>query len=102
MLHTVNKSPFEKNSLQRCFEYAADGSPVLLIENGVYGVLATGSSAKMVEAAISHQQLRIYALEADLKLRGIPKEKIIAGVQLVDYAGFVNLAAENDKVQSWL
>ncbi len=102
MLHTVNKSPYEKNSLQRCFEYATDGSPVLLIENGVYAVLAAGSHASMVEEAISQHQLRVYALGSDLKLRGISKEQMIAGVQVIDYAGFVNLAAENDKVQSWL
>ncbi len=102
MLHTVNKSPYEKNSLQRCLQFATDGSPVLLIENGVYAVLAAGSQAAMVEKAISQRQLRVYALGVDLKLRGIDQQQMIAGIQVVDYPGFVNLAVENDKVQSWL
>jgi len=75
---------------------------VLLIENGVYAVMATGSHASSVKQALNQRQLRIYALEADLKLRGITREQMISGIQTIDYAGFVDLAAENDKVQSWL
>jgi len=102
MLHTVNKSPYEKNSLQRCFEVATAGSPVLLIENAVYAVMVAGSQAPKIEQALGQRQLRVYALEADLKLRGITQEQMIPGIEVVDYAGFVNLAADNDKVQSWL
>ena len=38
-LHTVNKSPFERNSLEGCIRLAAKGSAVLLIEDGVYGAM---------------------------------------------------------------
>ena len=34
MLHTVNKSPFEKNSLETCLRLAEDNSSILLIEDG--------------------------------------------------------------------
>jgi tRNA 2-thiouridine synthesizing protein B len=44
----------------------------------------------------------IYALEPDLKARGIGSEKMISGINLVGYDGFVELAVTNDKVQSWL
>ena len=44
----------------------------------------------------------IYALEPDLKARGIGPEKMIDGINLVGYDGFVELAVTNDKVQSWL
>ena len=39
MLHTINKSPFEKNSLQTCLRVAPDKSNILLIEDGVYAAL---------------------------------------------------------------
>jgi tRNA 2-thiouridine synthesizing protein B len=39
MLHTVNKSPFEKNSLETCLRLADSNSSILLIEDGVYGAL---------------------------------------------------------------
>jgi len=32
MLHTVNKSPFERNTLQSCLRLAKPGSAILLIE----------------------------------------------------------------------
>ena len=33
MLHTVNKSPFEKDSMTSCLRLSADGSSILLIED---------------------------------------------------------------------
>ena len=33
MLHTVNKSPFEKNSLETCLRLANDKSSIILIED---------------------------------------------------------------------
>ena len=36
MLHTINKSPFEKDSLKTCLRYAEKGSSVLFIEDAVY------------------------------------------------------------------
>jgi tRNA 2-thiouridine synthesizing protein B len=34
--------------------------------------------------------------------RGLSEDRVIDGISVVDYAGFVDLAAENDKVQAWL
>lgn len=39
LLHTVNKSPFERNALESCLQHAKKGSSVLLIEDGVYGAI---------------------------------------------------------------
>ena len=36
MLHTINKSPFEKDSLSTCLRYADKGASVLFIEDAVY------------------------------------------------------------------
>jgi tRNA 2-thiouridine synthesizing protein B len=99
ILHTVNKSPFEKNSLNSCLNCAAEGSAVLLIEDGVYGALNGSTVADKVKDAMG--KVTIYALGPDLDARGIA-DKVIDGIKVVDYAGFVALAAENDKVQSWL
>jgi tRNA 2-thiouridine synthesizing protein B len=41
-------------------------------------------------------------LGPDLAARGLSEERVIDGISVVDYAGFVDLAAENDKVQAWL
>ncbi len=99
ILHTVNKSPFEKNSLSSCLNCAAEGSTVLLIEDGVYGALNGSAVADKVKGAMD--KVTVCALGPDLEARGIA-DKVIDGIKVVDYAGFVALASENDKVQSWL
>ncbi len=99
MLHIINKSPFEKNSLQSCLSCAKAGSAILLIEDGVYGVLSNSAVAGDVKNAMD--SMTVYALEADVKARGIA-DKVLDGVQLIDYSGFVDLSCDNEKLQSWL
>jgi len=99
ILHTVNKSPFGNNSLERCLNMAKDGSAVLLIEDGVYGATSGTAATSMVENAM--KSVKVYALQEDVEARGV-KERVMDGVELVDYAGFVKLAADNSQVQSWL
>lgn len=100
MLHTVNKSPFERNSLQSCLRLAAKGSAVLLIEDAVVGAVKGSSFAATLTGALANVSVSV--LGPDLAARGIGEDKLIDGVQVVDYAGFVDLTAENDAVQSWL
>jgi len=100
MLHTVNKSPFEKNSLQTCLRLSKPGSDILLIEDAVYAATAGTSVSDLVTAAI--QNHGVYALGPDLASRGIDEASLLQGVKVVDYEGFVNLAVGKDTVQSWL
>jgi tRNA 2-thiouridine synthesizing protein B len=100
-LHTVNKSPFERGSLASAFAHALPGDAVLLIEDAVVGVRAGATeAAKAIAAAMP--ACAVHVLGPDLAARGIPAEAIVAGVDVVDYAGFVDLAAAHDKVQAWL
>ena len=100
MLHTVNKSPFESSSLKTCLSLARNGSGVLLIEDGVYGALAASVHAPLVTEAL--EAMRVYALEPDLKARGLSGDRLIPGIEVVGYDGFVDLACANDKIQNWL
>jgi tRNA 2-thiouridine synthesizing protein B len=38
VLHIINKSPFDRNSLDSCLRLAKADSPILLIEDGIYAV----------------------------------------------------------------
>ncbi len=100
ILHTVNKSPFEKSSLDSCLRYAKDGSTVLLYEDGVFAALKGTASEEKIKAAM--QNRKVCALGADLKARGFAQDRVIDGVSVIDYAGFVDLAVEADKVQAWV
>ncbi|MEY6430998.1 sulfurtransferase complex subunit TusB [Thioalkalicoccus limnaeus] len=100
ILHTVNKSPFERNALDSCLKFASDGAAVLLIEDGVYAALRDTAVTERVASAL--ERVSLFVLGPDLKARGFAEERLIAGVKVVDYDGFVDLAAEHDKVQAWL
>jgi tRNA 2-thiouridine synthesizing protein B len=99
MLHTVNKSPFENKALESCLTYARKGSAVLLIEDGVYAAARGTAVSRRIEAAM--KDVSIYALAPDVAARGM-QDRVMNGVRLVDYGGFVDLVVEHNAVQSWL
>ena len=100
MLHTVNKSPFEKNSLETCLRLSEDNSSILLIEDGVYGALKNTT----IESSIINAQKanKFYVLGPDLKARGLDKSSLISNIEIIDYKEFVKLTVENNKIQNWL
>jgi len=99
LLHTINKSPFEKDSLQTCLRYAQAGSSILLIEDAVYAARNGTEVSDIIKSAM--QDKSVYVLQPDLEARGV-NSNLIDGVKSVDYAGFVNLTTENSAVQAWL
>ena len=98
-LHTVNKSPFEKSSFTSCMDHVLEGSAVLLYEDGVYAALKGTAAAEKIAAASG---VKMYVLGGDFKARGLSEDRLVDGIEIVDYAGFVDLATEYDKVVSWV
>ena len=96
MLHLVNKSPYENGNLDTAAGYMKDGDELLLIEDGVYAAMKNGKAAAMLNGR------KVSVLGPDLAARGIAEDKLVDGVSIVDYAGFVDMVEANDKVQSWL
>ena len=96
MLHLVNKSPYSTGSLKTASSIMKNGDSLLLIEDGVYGAVKNGKAASMLGGH------KVSVLGPDLAARGITEDKLIDGIEVIDYAGFVDLVAANDKVQSWL
>ena len=99
MLHIVNKSPFERNTLDSCLAAAQPGGALLLIEDGVYA--ATRGNAAEAKLRAARDRLDIYVLTPDLEARGMA-QALAEGVKPVDYAGFVDLVAQHKNCQSWL
>ena len=99
MLHIVNKSPMERNALDSAIHMANPGSTILLIEDGVYAVTKGNQVEGKVKEAMKN--CTICALWPDLEARGM-QDTVIDGIKQVDYAGFVDLVAENKNVMSWL
>ncbi len=99
MLHIVNKSPFERVAFDSCLMHAQAGDSILMIEDAVVGAINGTSFSDKLTAAMADKA--VYVLGADLAARGL-EGKAIEGVQIVDYAGFVDLTANTDRTQSWL
>ena len=99
MLHIVNKSPFQTGTLESCLRMAQPGSAVLLIEDGIYAAtVGSGTETRVRQACAS---VKFYALQPDMDARGVTA-KLIDGVSLVDYSGFVDLTLEYSTSHSWL
>jgi len=99
MLHIVNKSPLERNSLAACLRIAAPGAAILLIEDAVYAATRGTATEAQVKDALG--RFRICALLPDLEARAVA-DRLIEGVATVDYGGFVDLVAASKACQSWL
>ncbi len=100
MLHTVNKSPFERNTLKSCLRIAKPGSAVLLIEDAVYAALSDAECASDISNRMD--DFKFYVLGPDVSARGLENKPLIDGLEVVDYGGFVDLVTEHDSVQAWL
>jgi tRNA 2-thiouridine synthesizing protein B len=100
MLHIVNKSPYERNSLDAALRSVTEGSALLLIEDAVYAATQGNAAAAKIQSAAA-AGIKVFALKPDLETRGVA-DRVMDGVSLVDYGGFVDLVAEQPNCQSWL
>lgn len=99
-LHTVNKSPYERNSLKSCLDHLTPGDRILLTEDGVLAARKGGAFAKALQDAKA--SCAVYALGPDLAARGVGPADLVEGIETVDYGGFVDLAADATRVCAWL
>lgn len=98
MLHILNKSPLEKNTLDTVLRLASSGA-LLLIEDAVYAATKGNAAEPRLRQAMG--KMKVYALAPDLAARGMA-DRLIDGVTTVDYDGFVDLVVEHPTSQSWL
>lgn len=69
----------------------------MLYEDSVYAAMAgTRLEPLMIDVIKKHP---VYAIQADLKARAI--NKLIEGINVIDYSGFVDLV-EQHKVVAWI
>ena len=97
MLYTVNKSPLMFGNLESVLRVAPSGEPILLYEDGVYAAAAGAASEDLIRQTLGDHP--VYALKADLDARGLAR--LVDGIQVVDYDGFVELV-EQHHVVPWL
>ncbi len=97
MLHTVNHSPFRSDSLKSCVRFLLPGDVLLLIEDGVLGVMENNTYSELLKTTMESNE--VFVLEPDMKSRGV--SRTMAGGKKIDYDGFVELV-EKHQITSWL
>jgi len=99
LLHTVNKSAFNAETLLNCLAICQAKHSVLLIEDGVYGAMKSSPCRNQIEQ-LSAQGVSFFALAPDVKARGLG-DMLIAEVTLASDQDFVNLVVLHSATQSW-
>ncbi|MEQ1484487.1 DsrH/TusB family sulfur metabolism protein [Methyloglobulus sp.] len=95
MLHLVFQSPIDIAVLERM----DSGDVAVFLESAVLGVLQKGRLADVLATKVGSNRLCV--LSEDMVIRGILVSELVAGLEVIDYSGFVNLAVENQLIQSW-
>jgi len=95
VLHLVFQSPIEAAVLERI----DSGDVVVFLENAVLRVLQNS----VISDAVTQQlgKNRLCVLSDDIAIRGISPNELIEGLEVIDYAGLVELTVNNPIVQSW-
>ncbi|MCX7100003.1 MAG: sulfurtransferase complex subunit TusB [Methylobacter sp.] len=72
---------------------------VVLLENAVLHTLQSSAfSARLTQQLNSN---RLYLLSTDMLIRGIAPGDLVKGLEVIDYAGLVDLTVNNPVIQSW-
>jgi len=95
MLHLISASPIASAVLERI----DSGSSIVFLENAVLRILRSGQLAGRLTGMLADHHL--YALSDDLLIRGIEAEQIVDGIEVIDYAGLVELTVAHPLIQSW-
>ena len=99
ILHTVNKSPFTHSALIDCLEICSKDDIVILIEDGVIGIMPQAAHSEKIDRAIRNGT-KIYALETDIKARGL-QPYLSETIDTANYEKFVELCTKCTSIQSW-
>jgi tRNA 2-thiouridine synthesizing protein B len=95
VLHLVFQSPIEIAVLERI----EAGDVVVFLENAVLRILRNGLLSTSLTQLLGTNRLCV--LSEDMAVRGIAADELVEGIDIIDYAGLVELAVNNHVIQSW-
>jgi tRNA 2-thiouridine synthesizing protein B len=95
-LHVIAHSPFGDERLASCLRLLGAEDALLLCGDAVYALRSGSEPHDHLQAAGLAQ--RLFALDEDVHARAVGNDLAKA----VDYAEFVELSLQYDKVNSWL
>ncbi len=95
MLHLIFQSPIEAAILDRI----DSGDVVVFLENAVLRAIQNSDISDALTQQLGSNRLCV--LSDDIAVRGIVPNELVKGIEVIDYAGLVELTADNPVIQSW-
>jgi tRNA 2-thiouridine synthesizing protein B len=95
MLHLIFQSPVEAATLARMDA----GDVAIFFENSIFRLLKTGFLDALLTEKLKTN--RFCVLADDLAVRGITPDKLINGLDIIDYTELVSLTVDNAIIQTW-
>ncbi|MGH8355355.1 MAG: sulfurtransferase complex subunit TusB [Pseudomonas sp.] len=96
-LHLLSHSPFSDSRLSSCLRLLGPLDALLLSGDAAYALQPGSAPRQALE--LMPASIALFALDEDLQARALVPP---ARLQVVDYAGFVELCTRYAKVNSWL
>jgi sulfur relay protein TusB/DsrH len=95
VLHLIFQSPIETALLERI----DSGDVVVFLENAALRVLQNSSISDALTRQLGSNRLCV--LSDDIAIRGIASDELVKGIEVIDYAGLVELTVNNPIIQTW-
>ena len=73
----------------------------VLLQYGTLWALINGHVDNAKLLALQSKSCQLYVLTEALQVNGIEPERIMTGVELIDYAGWVALTVKNSVIHTW-
>lgn len=96
MLHLIFQSPIETAVLKRI----NPADVAVFLENSVLRILQNSDISDTLMQLLLNNN-RLYVLSDDIAARGITLDQLVKGLEVIDYAGLVELTVSNPVIQSW-
>jgi len=96
MLHLIFQSPIEHSVLQRI----ESGDDVVFFENAVFRLIKGTILSSELQQMLNNN-VHLWVLSAELDTRGIQINKLIQGVEVIDFVGVVKLTEKNKVIRTW-
>lgn len=95
MLHIISKPLADPTLLER----TEVGDTIILIEDATLEAIESAPHQQHWQRLLLGQNICVLA--EDLAIRGLGSARILQGIKIVDYQGFVQLAVDIEVIHSW-
>jgi tRNA 2-thiouridine synthesizing protein B len=91
LLYQIKRSPYISRDLEHILDVAREGSHILLYQDAVLAAAVTEENRLWLER-LNMAGVIVHALGEDLRARGVTK--LLDGIDVINYGGWVDLVAE--------